>query len=206
MDEPTNLLSSYEDVSRNNGDPIIKLAFFGEDPDLGWFGKKWSRFGAWLTEQYVDNSERYYTHVEVRFSRGQVSSVNQVHGKVYMVDEKMLSRSGYSCFFQTVISRDQQDIIEKIARQYTANETPFNLKGLLCNFTPGFRHCMGTNQHGKKVFCSEYIVILLQSIGMFDDLNAYETSPSDLYKKVRNSPMWKLSYNRELSAVRLKNI
>jgi len=200
--EPTELLSTFEDVSRHNNQPIIKLAFFTMSKEHSWWKRKWTEWSAWFTGQYTEQ-HIFYDHVELRFSRGQVTSINYNYGRVYMVDEKMLDRSGYSCFYQTSVTRAQQRRMQEMAQHFVDKNIPFNLRGMLCNFTPGFKHCLGIDREGQAVFCSEYIVHVLQAGGIFVDMEASKTSPNDLFRAVRHHPDWYASYNRELSMTKL---
>ena len=197
MDEPTPLrTNASQRVDPRTGDPVVQLAFFTMSKDHSYLKQKWTQFTAWLTGQYIDGN-RFYDHVELRFSEGQVTSVNYVHGKVYMADEKLLDRRGYSCFYELTLSKKDHQTLKKKALEF--KDRPFNLAGMMCNFLPGLNRCFAQDYGGDQVFCSEYIVLLFQSIGYFTELEAHKTSPNDLFRAIVDDPAWTKSYNHVYS-------
>ena len=190
-----------------NGAPIVKLAFCrlgGEDD--GWFSQKWTQLTAWMTNQQINETGFFYDHVELRFVRDKsVTSVSLKDEHVYLVHNKLLSRRGYRRFYQTTLTERQYAKLQAVAKGFVEKKTPFNVQGMLCNFTPIFHHCLAVDKRGEQVFCSEYIMLLFQSIGLYTEYDASRVSPNDLYHIIESDNRWSTSFNELLAVTRLDN-
>ena len=76
--------------------------------------------------------------------------------------------------------------MKRAAEDYRTREVSFNMRGMMCNFVPVLNACMydtGRDGQGvqRRVFCSQYIVLLFQAAGYLTELDAASTSPADLY-------------------------
>jgi len=165
---------------------VVKIGFRKADKDdkswMGYFAKYFTAI----------ESKHIYEHVEMRFSDGIVTSITQKPGKIHYLKDKMMSHWKYSRFYELYVTWDEEQIMQSYAENAARNEIPFNKCGMYWNFTPC---CFPIDKKGKAFFCSEYIVTLLQLIGLLNDLDSYTTSPNKLFETIEKHPDFKSSYN-----------
>jgi hypothetical protein len=120
-----------------------------------------------------------FSHAELCFSDRSVTSINQTFGKVHY-RKSTLSNPGYSRFLKLYIDTKKEDKMKELAHDFATRGIPFNQGGMWWNFIPCLR-CCPLRREGRAVFCSEYIIMLFQSVGLLTHLDASTTSPTDLF-------------------------
>jgi hypothetical protein len=186
-----------EDYRQRNlsrsGKRIVRVAFM-EPNDLE--NSLMSRMASCLT---ANDTGKTYSHVEVMFSDGAVTSITQNPGTVHYDDTRFLSNPRYRCFFETYLTAKQEDAMQAFARSCAAREVPFNQCGMFWNFIPC---CFKVRKTGDAYFCSEYVTQLFQTIGYLADLDPATTSPNDLYRQLKNDDLFKKGINEKLFYVK----
>jgi len=165
---------------------VIQIGFRSADKtDNSWTG--------YLATYFTSiNSKHTYTHVEMRFSDGTVTSITQKPGTIHYLQGKMMSHHKYSRFYELHVTWDEEQRMQNYAENAAREEIPFNKCGMYWNFIPC---CFPIDKKGKAFFCSEYIVTLLQLIDHLPDLDPHTTSPNKLFEAIENDPNFKSSYN-----------
>ena len=165
------------------GNPVITIGFFQpieQREEFGCFGNMVNSItSSWTRRESGHN----FSHVEMRFSDGTTTSVTQnspVHYK-----ERLLSNPNYTHFWKITVTDKQEQEMMDMAKEYYEKNIEFNTLGMWCNFLPC---CIAVKRKGKVVFCSEYIVMLLQHAGIMHGIRPETTSPNDLYMHLRNDP------------------
>jgi hypothetical protein len=151
---------------------------------------------SWWTSVPQDEG-RHYSHVELRFSDGCVTSVTQDPGTVHYINDKMMSSKGYRCFYQIAVSPQDEAIVQERAKWHAENKTPFGKTAMYWNFLPVLRNVPIRSQE-TSFFCSQYITTLLQMINLVPELDADLTSPNDLWRVLKGASYASISFNREL--------
>ncbi len=134
------------------------------------------------------NCGHRYSHVELRFSDGSVTSITRFPGRVHLIQDKQMSNPLYSGFYQIAVS----PIIEQKMRYYaeTCSES-FSSFSMYWNFLcPA---CCTVRKWG--FFCSAYICKLLHIAGFCEEMDPYRVSPDDLYRELGNDERALCSYN-----------
>ena len=150
---------------------------------------------AWWTRDAEHG--RTYSHVELIFSDGASTSVIQGE-TVHLTEGRLHSNLGYRCFFTVELTGVQEKTMRTLAEQYVEKKVPFNKLGMWWNFAPLVGWLWPVDRDGSSVFCSEYVTLLLQSIGYLQNQNPYTTSPNDLWKALKNTSWARPTYNRRL--------
>lgn len=131
-----------------------------------------------------------YSHVELRFSDGTVTSVTSPGGPfgdpgtVHYDQQRILSNNQYSCFIACHVTDQQELAMHELAYQYFEEKRPFAWFAMYWNFLC----CCCPSKRRRAVFCSEYVVLLLQAGGLLLDVNAWSTSPTSLYWRLMEEP------------------
>lgn len=127
-----------------------------------------------------------YSHVELRFSDGTVTSITRNPGRVHLIYDKQMSNPLYSGFYQISVS----PVIEQQMRYYAETCTEsFSSFSMYWNFL------FPCTVRRWGFFCSAYICKLLHIASFCTDLDPYRTSPDDLYKELSIDERALCSYN-----------
>jgi hypothetical protein len=78
-----------------------------------------------------------------------------------------------------------------MAQQYAKDQEPFSYFAMIWNFAPITR-----NWPVGGMFCSQYVTLLLQKVGLAANLNPATTSPDDLFEYLKHERRAVASYNR----------
>lgn len=123
-----------------------------------------------------------FGHVELRFSDGHVTSITRDPGVVHYDCDRILSNSNYSSFFEIDLTEQEESLMQQLAKWHHDQETPFGHVRMYFNFL-----CKCCPVRGpKRLFCSQYIVMLLQNANMLMDLDPDTTSPDALYGALKD--------------------
>lgn len=183
----------------SDGRHIVTIGFFQpceeQDQQLGCFGNWVNYLAACWTQRDGFN----FSHVEMRFSDGFVTSVTQ--DKPVHYEQKMLSNPNYKAFFQVCLAPQQENKMVKMAKKFAEEKVEFNAGGMWWNFLPLLKYAP-LQREGKSVFCSEYMVMLLQEAGLVEDMCPESTSPTDLYIELRTHKEFKWGMNKALFEAR----
>lgn len=132
-----------------------------------------------------------YIHVELIFSDDIVTSITRDPGCVHYDERKALSSLRYSRFYEFYVSPEEEEIMQLYAKNAYERKTSFNQKGLFWNFLlrpiPCFGHCI-VREEGNLFFCSEYIVTILQTVGLMISLDPALSSPNDVFHECYSHP------------------
>ena len=167
------------------GNPVITIGFFQpkeQREEFGCFGNMVNSITSrWTMIQEGHN----FSHVELRFSTGETTSVTQnspVHYK-----ERLLSNPNYTHFWKMTVTQAQEQEMMDMAKDYCNRQVAFNTRGMWWNFIPLLK-CMPVQRDGRAVFCSEYVVMLLQRAGIMHGIKPALTSPNELYMYLQQDP------------------
>lgn len=116
-----------------------------------------------------------YSHVEMRFSDGTVTSITRDPGYVHYDQTRVLSNQNYSCFMSLHVTSEQEERMQNAAYNHHVRKTPFGWFSMYWNFL-----CCPI-RGSNSLFCSQYVVELLQMCGQCMDLDPATTSPTHLY-------------------------
>lgn len=191
---------SFKRTTTSDGQRLLFIGFFTPDEQKSGYIQSFTNqiIGYWTQIE-----QRRFSHVELRFSNGMVTSVT-ADGPVHY-EQRFLSNKCYRYFFSLKISAENEDKMEKMAKNYAKNKVGFNRIGMCWNFSPITR-CFPIQKRENKVFCSEYIVQLLQEGGLLKDKNPSEISVVDLFFILKDEvEEAKFDYNREYSNFKNKN-
>lgn len=137
-----------------------------------------NRVASWITSS---GTGVVYSHVEMRFSDGTVTSITESLNQVHYDDTRVLSAGEYKSFFEIHISPEQEDVMQIYAKKMAEAAVPFNKCGMMLNFWPCCLSCCVVRKKGDAYFCSEYVTDLLQLIQYVPELDASRTSPNALH-------------------------
>lgn len=133
-----------------------------------------------------------YAHVELRFSDNAVTSITRDPGYVHYEQGRMLSNPKYRCFFEIALAPAEEARMQEIAREYAKDTTAqFSYLAMIWNFAPITRLWPLDG-----LFCSQYVTLLLQKVGLAADLLPARTSPDDLFDYLKHERRAIASYNR----------
>lgn len=133
-----------------------------------------------------------YTHVELRFSDGSVTSITRDPGTVHYTQGRTLSNPLYSCFFQVAVEPETEDYMQRRAERFSRDaEMRFSYTAMIWNFAPITR-----NWPMEGLFCSQYVCKLLQMALLVTDLNPLTTSPDDLFEALKKDVRFAPSFNK----------
>jgi len=163
-----------------SGQRVVKIAFFRPDETNRSF------LGSVASCMTANESGKTFSHAELIFSDGSVTSITQDPGVVHYDQTRMLSNPRYRCFFELHVSPREEKVMEMYAQACALDEVEFNGCGMYWNFLPCCGSLFTVRKQGKAFFCSEYIVTLLQRIGYLTELDPATTSPNDLYLAVKH--------------------
>ena len=172
---------------------LVTIGFFEpkEQQDMGCFANCVNSIAAsWTAREGLT-----YSHVEMRFSDGIVTSVTQntpVH-----LERRVLSNPNYKSFFRIAVAPDKERKMKLLAEKYHKEEVRFNTGGMWWNFIPLLKY-IPLQRGGRSVFCSEYMVQLLQEADFLLAIRPESTSPNDLYVELKMMPEAKLGINTVL--------
>jgi hypothetical protein len=172
-----------------NGNRIIKIAFLELCDD-----SLVTKCASYLT---ANETEKSFSHVELMFSDGTVTSITQHPGFVHYDSNRYLSNTSYKYFFEIYVSPKEELVMDTYAKSCVNNKITFNKCGMYWNFIPCLSYFAYTNG-GKSMFCSEYVTKLLQTIGYLSNLDPSKTSPNDLYLAMKNCKSVKIGFNSKL--------
>ena len=169
-------------MNNNNNDiRIVKIAFYKQDSEN-------VSFSDWVATLLTTRpGEKVYSHVELVFSDGHVTSVTQNPGYVHYEKRKQLGNPRYSLFYEIHMPKKSEWEMQQYAKAAFENRVEFNKVAMYWNFMPCMS-CFAIQSNGKSFFCSEYIVTLLQRAGYLTELNAHLTSPSELMYVMKQKP------------------
>ncbi len=132
-----------------------------------------------------------YEHVELRFSDNTVTSITRDPGYVHYEEGRVLSNPKYRCFFQIALDPTEEFRMQTLAQQYALRRESFSYFAMIWNFAPITRWWPISG-----LFCSQYVTVLLQSVGLAADLQPSSTSPDDLFEYLKYEDRAIASYNR----------
>lgn len=180
--------TSVERRKTKAGKYIVVIGFRSVDKE----DNSWTNyFASWITSS--NTTRHIYTHVELRFSDGYVTSITNDPGVVHLLEGKLMSNRKYSRFFEIHLSFAQEQKMRAYAERAKEENIGFNACGMYWNFIPCA--CFTISGGGRKVFCSQYITELFQEIGLLTDLIPEKTSPTALFEAMSNDGAFKNSYN-----------
>jgi hypothetical protein len=171
----------------------ITIGFFTPPPDdASWV----SRMVACWSASKNGGRRHVYSHVELRFSDGAVTSITQSPGYVHYETNRLLSNVGYRCFFELSIDASLELAMQQYAQECARQQISFNRLAMYWNFIP----CLPPiYSNGQSFFCSEYITTLLQMCNACSELTPALTSPTDLYESLKGNPHVNVTFNRALA-------
>ena len=170
-----------ESVDRNltrSGKRIVRIAFFEPDDRNG------TMLGSVAAFCTANKTGRTFSHVEMMFSDGAVTSVTQDPGVVHYDETRLLSNPRYRHVYEIYINPKEERVMVAFAKDCVRRRVGFNKCAMYWNFIPC---CIAIRRNGSEYFCSEYITQMLQSIGYVPDLDPAVTSPNDLYLALKES-------------------
>lgn len=136
-----------------------------------------------------------YSHVEVRFSDGTVTSITRNPGHVHYDQTRVLSKSNYSCFMSINVTTEDETLMQDFAYQHYIQQTPFAALAMWWNFV-----CLPCPiRSNKSFFCSQYVVKIFQHCGMLMELDADRTSPTQLFNALQKNDDFYYSINTKKS-------
>ena len=174
----------------------IVIGFFSPQDDNSIF----NYLASCWTRSALTNG-RTYSHVEMRFSDRATTSVTQNPGIVHYEKGRLLSNSGYRCFYEIEVDTELEKLIQEYAQKCAERRVPFNSVAVYWNFLP-ILSCFPIRAEDNAYFCSEYITTLLHKIGFCSELVAATTSPNDLYLALKNNPYAEPTFNKTLFKAR----
>jgi len=177
-----------------DGRHVVTIGFFEpaeQRQELGCFGNRVNSIASCWTAR----DGAHYSHVEMRFSDGTVTSVTQ--NKPVHFERRLLSNQNYKAFYHINMEGWKEKEMMDMAKQFHTDEIEFNKGGMWWNFLPLLKH-IPLQRQGRSVFCSEYIVMLLQKAGYLNGLSPETVSPSDLYIELKQEPDVHWGTNRVL--------
>lgn len=168
----------------------ITVGFFSpvNDEETGCF--------SWLASKVTSANGELYSHVELRFSNGMVTSVTREPGHVHY-EERLLSNSGYRSFFEIDVDPSVEEIIQEYAQKCASKKIPFNAIGMYWNFLPLCGR-WAVHREGTAFFCSEYIATLLQMAYFCPELDPATSSPTDIWISLKNDARAQITFNKVL--------
>lgn len=175
-----------------HGKRVIQLAFVKPNPETSGL---MSRIASWLTAQ--PGSRHTFSHVELRFSDGFVTSITEDPGVVHYEDGRLFSNSRYRSWLELHVTPQEERLMQGYAQAMYEKQVPFNKMGMYWNFIPCCA-CFPVRRTEDAFFCSEYITMVLQQGGYFLELDPATTSPTMLHKALQSSGEAKMSFNSEL--------
>ena len=139
-----------------------------------------------------------YAHVEMRFSDGTVTSITRNPGYVHYDQTRVLSNQNYSCFVSLNVTPEQEERMQNVAYDHYVRKTPFAWFSMYWNFI-----CCYPIRNRQSLFCSQYIVELLQLCDQCMDLDPARTSPTQLYHALVDNEDFYFSTNSRRSRLNL---
>ena len=148
------------------------------------------RLVSWWTKPRNSSTSKTFTHVELRFGSQSTTSITQREGVVHYEESKLLQSKNYASFLTVQVEPQQYRDMQQMAVSFCENKVAFNTRGMVCNFLPLLRCCFassGQDDAGfyEQVFCSQYVVLLLQEGGFVSWLDPAHTTPNDLYEALK---------------------
>lgn len=140
-----------------------------------------------------------YSHVEVRFSDGTVTSITRNPGHVHYDQTRVLSKGNYSCFMSVQVTPKQEEAMQQLAYHHYVNRTPFGSVSMFWNFV--CLPCPIRNE--SSLFCSQYVIKLFQHCGMLLELDPDRTSPTVLFEEMCKNEDFYFSTNAKRSRVNM---
>lgn len=132
-----------------------------------------------------------YSHVEVRFSDGTVTSITRNPGYVHYDQTRVLSKSNYTCFMSINVTPDQEEAMQQLAYHHYVHRTPFGSVAMFWNFL-----CLLCPIRSESsLFCSQYVIKLFQRGGILLDIDPDTTSPTTLLDEMRKNEDFYFSTN-----------
>lgn len=190
----------FQRQTTSGGKRLLSIGFFTPDDQKSGYIQSFTNH---IIGYWTQIEKRRFSHVELRFSNGMVTSVTG-DGPVHY-EQRFLSNKCYRYFFKLELSAENEEKMEKLAADYAKNKVEFNRIGMCWNFFP-ITSCFPIKKRENKVFCSEYIVQLLQEGGLLQDKNPFEISVVDLFFILKDEvEEAKLDYNREYTKFKNKN-
>ena len=160
------------------------------------------RLSEWWTSIPGENT---YCHVEVRFSNGYATSICRDPGIVHY-ERRVFSDPSYSCVYSFILSEREEQKLIRFARDAKRDEVAFDGVGMFWNFIP----CMGRlpvpSLTQKSFFCSQYIVTLLNTVGIFRDIDPDTATPTMLAYTAKSSRRFRPATNKIAQNKNLKHV
>ena len=173
----------------------ITIGFFSPQDNNTIFNKLAS---CWTARSDVKQT---YSHVELRFGNGAITSVTKDPGYVHYETDRLLSNSGYRCFFEIDLDPSLEIAIREYAMKCANAKVPFNGIAVYWNFLPLCSR-LPIYSNSESFFCSEYIATLLQMVHQCPLLTPALTSPNDLYASLKMNPQASITFNKTLFKAR----
>lgn len=183
---------------------IVCVGFYSPefDPSIANGNAGWmNRLASWWTS---NDQGLVYSHVELRFSDGALTSITRNPGTVHYIPSqigRLLSNPGYNSFWELYCTAEQEEAMQRYAMECARVGIPFNGTAQYWNFIPGLS-CLPIRAQGSAFFCSEYVTTLLQRADFLQELDAATTSPTQLHDALvaaaRETNLVRPSYNVEL--------
>lgn len=136
-----------------------------------------------------------YCHVEIRFSNGCATSINRDPGTVHY-EKRVFSDPSYSCVYNFVLSEWEERKLIQFARDMKRDGASFDGIGMFWNFIPCVKCLPVPKLTHKSFFCSQYIVILLNKVGIFNDIDPNTATPTMLAYAAKHNRRFKPAINK----------
>lgn len=176
----------------------VKILFYSfASPSEGTADTVQTRVSAcWTRDPEVDH---VITHCELRFSDGTATSITSSSNRVHY-ERRLHTKENYCDVIEYHVSAETEGRMQAEAKRMADDpNVQFNYYGFMWNFIPVLRWWPVRRQM-RHVFCSEYVVHLLQMGGFLMRLDAALTSPMMLFKAAQQDiadGKAHLSWNRE---------
>jgi len=153
-----------------------------------------------------------YAHVEFAFTLVPRGNVGGVENSIYMGcrivygETVRLKERNYDeryTLFPLALSATQRDALFQRCGEDSLRNIPFNTRGFYTNFV--LPRALRTDRAGAAYFCSEHVVAVLRESGAValpPDMNAYETTPQQLYDYLRAQRNFSQAITGNLKVIR----
>lgn len=157
----------------------VQVAFYEQLPEQSENGC-FMQLAAWWTQRRGQRGK--FAHCEIRFRNDKACSI--VQGRTVHYEKRVLSNVAYK-FIDVPVTKQQEKIMRRTARDFMEEQIGFNAAGMYINFWVPFEW-MQFDRQGRLFFCAELVVTIFQRAGLLKHLKPYSTSPNLLYEQLDN--------------------
>lgn len=155
-----------------------------EKGEVPWAKRVLDRLRSWWTRIDYDGHVLDFLHVELMFEDLYVTGVTDKRG-CFFVKNKNPNREGYSCLTMYLEPQKYKRMRRK-AKAMGERNIPAASDWYALGFVPVCGACF-PNTGEKALFCSQYVVMLFQEIGLLMDLEPGKISPTELYVEIEET-------------------